>query len=140
MCTLSRKERSQNYKPRSIRLPPAADLEKAKAEFVDGVLIIIIPKDVRHQGNSDAVSPKYPPPLSRCVYCIFQTCIQTWTQTCMAEQFVLAGGESSPAQGGCAVMASSRACDSRYAWMYYIVGKRQEYGFRRILAPAFHGL
>ncbi|BDA47461.1 probable class I heat shock protein (Fragment) [Coccomyxa sp. Obi] len=40
-----RKERSQNYKPRSIRLPPAADLEKAKAEYVDGVLIIIIPKD-----------------------------------------------------------------------------------------------
>ncbi|CAL8472102.1 g11644 [Coccomyxa elongata] len=40
-----RKERSQNYKPRSIRLPPAADLEKAKAEYVDGVLIIIIPKE-----------------------------------------------------------------------------------------------
>ena len=46
---LCRKERSQNYKPRSIRLPPAADLEKAKAEYVDGVLIIIIPKNVRHQ-------------------------------------------------------------------------------------------
>ncbi|EIE23553.1 HSP20-like chaperone [Coccomyxa subellipsoidea C-169] len=39
-----RKERSQNYEPRSVRLPPSANLQKAKAEFIDGSLLIIIPK------------------------------------------------------------------------------------------------
>lgn len=78
---LRRKERSQNYAPRSIRLPPTADLTKTKAQFIDGTLILIIPKKelpVRHlpdqKCSHNASLHKHP--VMAAAVCIWSACAQ----------------------------------------------------------------